>query len=444
MAFGFQIAEPNEALIVSGKKGKGDGSAEAQQYKIVPSGNRVFVIPILQRARNLPLDLHNALVPVECTTTQGIPVQIEGVVAFKVGSDNVSIANAAQRFLHDPDSMQDRVHEIFAGHIRGIVGSLTVEQLIRERESLTSQVLDATSTDMEVMGLKIDTLQIAGIRDPTGYIEKMAKPDLAKVDMAARIAQAASDREASEKEAENAAAVAEAQRSSRIRQAAAQAEVDKAQAEAAQAGPLAAAESEKAVVQKKTEVAELEASRTERELESTVKKPADAEAYRAKVEAQGQKDAAILRAEAEAETARRTGTAQAEIEKVQGEAQAAAREAQGLADAKVTQAQGEAEGNALKARAEGLAQNQEAVIGQQIAERLPDIVKAAASMFDNVEHMTVLNGAEGMAASLNSLLAVGGQIVATAREEFAKAATGAAEQESEPASIGVGNGGSTH
>src|SRR3954463_16484678 len=191
--FGFKIAEPNEALIVSGKRGGGDGAAESQQYRIVASGNRVFVWPVIQSARTLSLDLKQATVPVNCVTTQGIPVTIRGVVAFKVGSDNTSIANAAQRFLHDPTTMEARVHELFAGHIRGIVGSLTVEQLIRERESLTKEAREATGLDMEKMGLVIDSLQIAVIDDPSGYIENLSKPDIARVQMESRIAQAQRD-----------------------------------------------------------------------------------------------------------------------------------------------------------------------------------------------------------------------------------------------------------
>lgn len=394
--FGFKIAEPNEALIVSGKRGGGDGAAEAQQYKIVASGNRVFVWPVIQSAKTLSLDLKQATVPVNCVTTQGIPVTIRGVVAFKVGSDNTSIANAAQRFLHDPTTMEARVHELFAGHIRGIVGSLTVEQLIRERESLTKEAREATGLDMEKMGLVIDSLQIAEIDDPSGYIENLSKPDIARVQMESRVAQAQRDREASEKEAENSAKIAAAQRDSDIARAGFRSEVEAREAEAAQAGPLAAAQAQKAVVEQETEVATLRARQREQELIGEVQKPADASRYQREVEAEADKRAAILAAEAQAESTRQVGLAQAEVNRITGSA-----------EAEVIKAKGMAEGDALKSRADGLAHESEAVIGQQLADRLPDIVRAAAAAFDHVDNITMVNGAEGITESLVSIASVG-------------------------------------
>jgi flotillin len=331
-SWGFKIAEPNEALIVSGKRGKGSkGTDEVQQYRIVPSGERVFVWPVIQSARELGLDLNQLVADVNCYTTQGIPVRIRGVVAFKVGSDNASIANAAQRFLHDPDSMGQRVTEIFAGHIRGIVGGLTVEQLIRDRESLTKEAAEATGRDMEKMGLVIDTLQIAEVDDPSGYIENLSKPDIARVQMESRKAQAQRDMEASKAEQENAALIAQARRDSQIKQAALQAEVDKANAESAQAGPLADAQSRQAVVERETEIATLEAARREQQLIAEIRKPADAARYQAETEAEAMKRTSILRAEAEAAQARQVGEAQADAEKAKGLAEAAVIEARGKA-----------------------------------------------------------------------------------------------------------------
>lgn len=406
--FGFHIAEPNEALLVSGRKGKGQvaGVAESMRFKIV-TGDRVFVWPVIQSARVLNLDLRKAEVPVECHTTQGIPVAIVGVVAFKVGADFASIANAAQRFLENPDSMQDRVHELFAGHVRAIVGGLTVEQLIRERESLTAAAREATGNDMEKMGLVIDSLQIAQIGDPTGYIENLAKPQLATVNRDARLAEATTGREAAEREAEQNALVAEAQRRSEIKQAGAQAEVDRVKAEAAQAGPRADAEARKSVVETETQVAQLTAVLRERELEVEVRRPADAAAYAAAKTAEGERDARIRLAEAQAEETKRAGVAEADAQRLRG-----------LADAEVIKAKGEAEGDALQARADGLRENQEAVIGQQIAEQLPDIVRAAASAFENVDNMTILDGADGLQRAVQSIIAGAGEALKTARTQL--------------------------
>ena len=407
MAF-WEIAGPNEALIVSGKKGKGTAEVaeETMRYKII-TGDRTFVWPVLQSADRLSLDLRKATVPVSCYTTQGIPVVVTGVVAFKVGDDYASIANAARRFLQKEQTMEERVHELFAGHVRGIVGSLRVEDLIRDREALTKEAREATGHDMEKMGLIIDSLQIAEIDDPTGYIERMAAPQLAEVEKLARLAQANNNREASERESQQAALVAEAARASEIKQANAQAEVDRVKAEEEQAGPRADAEARKAVVEQQTQVAQLEAERRERELEAEVRRPADAEAYRLAKEAEGRRDAAIRVAEGEAEAVQVTGAAEAESEK-----------AKGLAKADVTRAQGEAEGDALAARGKALEQNQEAVIAQQLAERYPEIVSAMASAWDNVDSFTVLDGADGMTAAMASIMTSVGSAMDAARAQL--------------------------
>lgn len=420
MAFGFHIAEPNEALIVSGSKSRGPAEApESMKYKII-TGDRIFVWPIFQSVRNLSLDLRKADLTVKCVTTQGIPVDIRGVIAFKVGDDYPAIANAARRFLGKEDTMEDRVHDLFAGHVRGIVGSLTVEELIRDRERLTTEARDTTGTELEKMGLIIDSLQIAEIDDPTGYIENLAKPQLAEVERNSRIAQADNDRQAAEKEAQAGALKAAAMRESDIKQAGFRAEVDKANAEASQAGPLQEAESRRAVVEAETEIAALQAAQRERQLETEIKKPADAEAYRAQKIAEGSKQATILDAEATA----------AEREKI-GQAEAAAEKAKGLASAEVIKAKGEAEGDALKARADGLERNQDAVIGQQLAEQFPEIVKAAAAAFDNVDNMTVLNGADGVMTAMTSIITQGQQALNLARTGF---------QPQTPEPVAVANG----
>lgn len=425
MAF-FEIAGPNEALIISGKKGKGTAelAEESMRYKIV-TGDRAFVWPVLQASDRLSLDLRKATVPVSCYTTQGIPVVVTGVVAFKVGDDFGSIANAARRFLEKEHTMEERVHELFAGHVRGIVGSLRVEDLIRDREALTKEAREATGNDMEKMGLIIDSLQIAEIDDPTGYIERMAAPQLAEVEKLARVAQANNNREASERESQQAALVAEAARASEIKQAEAQAEVDRVKAEAQQAGPKADAEARKAVVEQQTQVAQLEAERRERELEAEVRRPADAEAYRLAKEAEGSRDAMIRQAEGRAEARKKEadadktkGIAEADIIKAKGEAGAEADKAHGMAEADVIRAKGEAEGTALEARGNALERNQEAIIAQQVAEQYPEIVRAMASAFDNVDSITLLDGADGMTNAMTSVLTSVGTALGMARGQL--------------------------
>src|SRR5207249_6291686 len=136
----------------------------------------------------------------DCVTHQGIPHGIRGVVIFKVGDDFTSIANSARRFLDQQNQMDQRVHNVFAGHLRAIVGNMTVEEMIRDREKLTALTRQSSGIEMEKLGLIVDSLQIQEIDDPTGYITNLARPHAAAVASQARIAQADADRAATESE----------------------------------------------------------------------------------------------------------------------------------------------------------------------------------------------------------------------------------------------------
>lgn len=394
----WRVAEPNEALIISGRRERvadGDGP----KFKIVTGGG-TFVIPGIQVVRKLYLDLNEADLAIDCVTTQGIPVQVKGVVIFKVGDQEQLISNAARRFLAKQDSMGLRVFNVFEGHLRSIIGCMTIEEMIRDREKLTSQVRTASGAEMEKLGLIVDSLQIKEIDDPTGYIRNLAQPHIASVQRDARIATAQSDQEATQAEAASRAIKAEAERDSSIKQAGFRAETEKATAISAQAGPLATAEAKRAVVVAETSVAELEAEREAKVLETTVRKPADAAAYRMVTEATAARDAAILKAEAEAAQAEKLGAAQAR-----------ATLARGTAEADVLRAKGEAEGAAIKARSDALAQNQEAVIAQQVAQALPDIVRAIAEPLGGIGNLTVLNGAEGVTSTFANVAAQAAAVV---------------------------------
>jgi uncharacterized membrane protein YqiK len=444
----WRVAEPNEALIISGSKhGEGLG------FRIV-TGRGTFVVPGMQAVRRLSLDLNEAELDVECVTSQGIPVHVKGVVIFKVGDDSTSIANAARRFLDQQKMMGQRVHNVFAGHLRSIVGGLTVEDMIRDRERLTGETRAASGAEMEKLGLIIDSLQIQEILDPTGYIKNLAAPHAAAVQRDARIAAAAADREATEAEQEASARKAEATRNSSIQQAGYQAEMDTAAARALQAGPLAQAASRQEVVVQETKVAELEAHRKEQQLQADVRKPADARAYETRTKADADRDARISAAEAlaketelkaaaeanrvkiaanaEAEATRARGLAAAEATKATGQAEAAAAEAKGLATAEAARALGLAEAEAIKARAAALAENQEAVVAQQLAENWPEIVKAGAEAFGNVEHMVLLNGADGMADMFAKALTMGGTGLGLARQ-LLSTMNGTPKEEPQPA-----------
>src|SRR5262245_22543077 len=417
--FFYKVAEPNEALIISGLRAHHgpEGDAAGLGFKIVV-GKGAWVIPGLQKVRRLSLDIHESELDLGCVTTQGIQVGVKAVVIYKIADDFQSIANAARRFLDQEDQMDIKVHRVFAGHLRSIVGNMTVEDLIRNREQLTRATRESSATEMQRLGLTIDSLQIQEIADHTGYIENVSMPEAARVTKEARIAQADADREATEREQEAEALKAAARSQSEIRQAEVMAEAQKAQARAEQAGPLAAATARQEVVVQETRVAELEAERTEQRLQAEVRRPADAEAYKMRTIAQGDRDAKISQAEAQArETELRAGAdakrvkleadAAATRTKQLGEAEAAATKATGLAEGDATRAKGLAEADAIRARAAALAENHEALIGQQVAEELPAIVGEAAKAFSSIGTMTVLNGAQGLGEVFSQVVGMG-------------------------------------
>ncbi len=405
----WRVAEPNEALIISGLRDKGiakDSSGDEMGFRIV-TGKGTLVVPGVQAVRRLSLDLHQADLQVDCVTHQGIPVHVSGTVIFKIGDDPGSITNAARRFLDQQDKMDQRVHNVFAGHLRSIVGSMTVEDMIRDREQLTARTREASGSEMTKLGLIIDSLQIQEIDDPTGYIKNLAMPHTAAVASAARIAQADADREATEREQQANALKAEAQRNAAIKEAGFQAEVDKANAEAAQAGPLAQASARQNVVEQETRTAQLEAAKQQQVLVATVIRPAEAKrdadiataqaASRvAELTAEGQAKRTTLEAEAKATATRATGLAEADATKARGMAEGEAIEARGLAEAKT-----------IKARAEALATNPEAVAMQSLAEHWPDVVREAAGAFAHVKNFTVLDGAAGVNRALMEVASTG-------------------------------------
>ncbi|MFF2410767.1 flotillin family protein [Streptomyces sp. NPDC058092] len=436
----WRVAEPNEALVISGSKHETEGLGQGMGFRIV-TGHGTLVLPGVQAVRKMSLDLNETELSVDCVTHQGIPLRVRGVVIFKVGDDFVSIANAARRFLDQQKMMPERLHNVFAGHLRSIVGGLTVEDMIRDREKLTGQTRAACGTEMEKLGLIVDSLQIHEIEDPTGYIKNLAMPHAAAVQRDARIAQAEANRRATEAEQQAAARMSEATRDSEILQAGYQAERDKAAASSRQAGPLADAAARQEVVVQETRVAELEAHRREQQLQADVRKPADAQAYEKRTLAEGERDARISAAEAkaretelaavaeanrvktaalaEAEATKARGAAAATATRATGEAEAAADRAKGLALAEANRAKGLAEAEAIKARASALAENQEAVVAQQLAEKWPEIVEAGAGAFSSVDHMVLLNGADGLSDMFAKALTMGGTGLGLARQLLA-------------------------
>jgi uncharacterized membrane protein YqiK len=435
--FLYKVAEPNEALIISGLRAHHgpEGDAAGLGFKIVV-GKGAWTMPLFQKVRRLSLDIHETELDLECVTTQGIRVGVKAVVIYKIADDYASIANAARRFLDQEEQMDVKVHNVFAGHLRSIVGTMTVEDLIRNREALTKATRESSSNEMQRLGLTIDSLQIQEIEDQTNYIDNLAQPEAARVAKDARIAQAAADREATEREQEADALKVAARSASQIKQAEASAEAQRAQAQAEQAGPLAAATARQQVVVQETKVASLEAERVEQTLQAEVRRPADAEAYKKRTIAEGERDARISQAEAGAKEVELKAGADAKRVKLEaeanatrteqiGRAEASATQAKGLAEGEAVKAKGLAEADAIKARADALAANQDAVIGQQIAEQLPQIVGEAAKAFGAIGNMTVLNGAEGVGQLFSQVLGMGAAAIPMLRSVIDQTQNGA-------------------
>jgi flotillin len=292
--FFWHVPKPNEALLISGSKHR---DPAGPQFRIV-TGHGCFVLPVKQRANSLSLALQEAEIVEEVVSKQGIRLQMRAVAVFKVGDDPQSIANAARRFLSEQRRMEELVGRVFAGHLRSIVGGLTVEEIIRERDRVAQEIKDGSHPEMEKLGLVVDSLQIQEVEDVSGYITNLAAPHAAAVASQARIAQAAADQDAAQREQEAERNKAEYERQTRVAQAGFKAEVDRAQAQAAQAGPLSQAKASQEVIQEQTALAQRQADLAAQKLVADVEKPADAEAYRIRKLAEAERDAMQLRAEA--------------------------------------------------------------------------------------------------------------------------------------------------
>lgn len=374
----YKVAGANEAIVVAGSRGAKvhdeRGQAISQPgdkgVKVVVGGGTI-VMPLLNRVGKLKLTARQINVQLsDAVTSQGIKVQVQGVATFKIGRDVESLRNAAERFLDaKPEQVDSIVKNVLEGSLRSIVGTLTIEELIRDRQKLLQQVQDAAKGDLATSGLQIDAFTIQSFSDESNYIELLGQQSVATVERDARMAKASADQQAAVREAEAQQVKISAGRDVSLREAETKTQVAAAQARADQSGPLAMAEAQQEVVRKQTELAELEAQRKEKELLSSTVKPAAAEAQAVIARAEGDKRSKIAAAEAEAETTRLEGGAEAQIVLTKGEAEA----------------------KALALRADAYKQFNEAAIIQTVLTALPDIVRAAAEPMSHIGSLTVLS-----------------------------------------------------
>ena len=386
----YKVAGANEALVVSGQR---DKEPDGRKNLKVVRGGGVVVLPLVHKVGLLKLTARQINVHLaDAVTRQGIKVAVQGVATFKIGADDESIRNAAERFLDAREEEVDSiVKNVLEGSLRSIVGTLTVEELNLDRMKFQQAVQDAAKGDLATSGLQIDSFTIQAIRDESGYMELIGQQETARRERDARMAKAAADQEAAVREAEAEQVKINAQRDVALRRAETETQTAAAEARAAQAGPLAEAEATQEVTRKQTELAQLEAARTQQELVATTVRPAEAEAEAQIRRAEGAKGAAIATAQGEAERVKLAGEAQARVVEMTAEATAKQTTLEGNAEAGIVLSKGEAEAKALALRAEAYRQFNEAAIIQTVLSMLPDIVRAAAEPMSHIDSLTVLS-----------------------------------------------------
>ncbi|MXX48769.1 MAG: flotillin family protein [Chloroflexi bacterium] len=394
----IQTVGPNEALV---RSGGGD------QPKVVVGG-RTLVIPIFHRSQRLPLSVMTLHVKTENVYTgEGVAVSVDGVAQVKVARSEEAIRTAAQQFLGKTElEVQDVPLQTLEGHQRAILGTLTVEEIYRDREKFASQVRTVASPDLAGMGLEIVSFTIRDIKDPGGYLDALGVRRTAEVRRDATIGQAEAERDAgirsAEAKREQEAAtfeaetrIAESERGYNVQKAAYDQEVNARQAEAELADELQRAKTQQEIRReeveievveraKQIELQQQEIQRRERELEATVRKPAEAERYRLETIAEGNRNAVVAEAAADADATRLQGEAQAEVIRLTGQAEAEAIEAKGAAEAA-----------AMKLKAEAWKQYGEAAVIQQVLETLPAVAEAVAQPLARTDRIVMFGGGDG-------------------------------------------------
>ena len=427
---------PNEALIISGRQRtmQTPQGARAVGFRIV-KGGATFVWPVFEEAQRISLEIMTIDVKTpEIYTSTGVPVMVDGVAQVKVKSDETSIATAAEQFLSKTRAeMMEVALQTLEGHLRAIVGTLTVEEIYKNRDKFAQEVQQVAATDLLLMGLEIISFTLRDIRDNQGYLEALGKPRIAQVRRDAIIAQSQADSEATQKSAlanqagaevklAADAKISEAQRDLQMKQADYAASVNQKKAESDLAYDLQKFTTAQLVKEQELKVMIVEKERQidlqgkeivrrEKELEATIRKPADAEQYRIRTiaegtqfklmtEAKGQAEAQKLLGVGAADAEKAKGLAAADVERATGLAQADVERAKGLAEAEVIKAKGEAEAQAMQRKAEAWSKYNEAAVMQMLIEKLPEVVRAVAEPLSKTDKITIIStGGDGLGAS---------------------------------------------
>ncbi|MCA9804272.1 MAG: flotillin family protein [Cyanobacteria bacterium HKST-UBA02] len=424
----YQKCGPNEAMIISG------GSSKP---KVIVGGG-TLVIPMLQQKDILSLEVMTIEVRSNAPmiTRNGVPIYVQGVAQIKVKGDDISIETASEQFLgKDDDEIRLIAHETLMGHLRAIMGTMTVEQLIDSFDSFAQRVAEVSITDLAKMGLTCVSFTIKEINDDVGYLEALGKKQTAEAKRSAaigeaeatketQIAQANATRDAQIAQAnaaeEGAKAklladtrVAEASKNFQVNQAKYQAEVAEEKAQSDMMYDIRKAKSQQQLVeenqkikiveaQKEVELQTVEVQKRQVALEAETIKPAEAEQKRVKLLAQAEQDkrrilaegdaqALELKARGEANAVRIKAEAEAEAARAMGLAEAEADRARGLAQATIIAARGQAEAEAMAKKAEAFKQYNDAAMASMVIEKLPELVAAAAQPLSKIGNVTLLS-----------------------------------------------------
>ncbi len=422
----YKTVSPDEALIVTGA---GLGSKNSQtdhsgrKIKIVRGGG-TYVLPIFQQARRLSLLTHKLEVttPEVVYTSQGVPILADGVAIIKVGSSIEDVATAAEQFLgKPPQALEAEATEVLEGHLRAIMGGMTVEEVYRNRDKFAQQVQETAAMDLKKMGLQIVAFTIKDVRDPHGYLEALGRPRIAAVKREAEIAEAQAFRDARVQKAiadeESLKAeilrdtrVAEASRDKELQVAAFKRDQDMAKAEADQAYFIQEARSKQVAVEeqmrvelvkkeREIDIEEKEIRRREKQYDSEVKKKADAERYAVEQQAEATKARAMREAEALQYRIEAEARASAEQRRLEGAAIADAERARGTAEADVIRLRGLAEAEAKEKLAEAFQKFGEAAVLDIVVKMLPELAGRIAAPMSNIDKVTVVDTGNGSGAA---------------------------------------------
>jgi flotillin len=362
----------------------------------------------------------------EVYTSKGVPVKVDGVAQVKVKGDDISIATAAEQFLSKgTEEIKNIAMQTLEGHLRAILGTMTVEEIYQNRDAFASKVQEVAAGDMANMGLAIVSFTIRDIRDTQGYLDALGKPRIAQVKRDAQIAQAEADRDAMIKSSQAGQAgqeakfaadtkIAEAKRDYEMNLADYNASVNqkKAQSELAydlqkfKTNQLVKAEEVQVAIvekQKQIDLQQQEILRKQRELEATVQRPADAERYKVETLATARKFQLETEAAGAAAAQKATGFANAEVVQATGTAEAEANKARGLAEASVIEAQGLATAEAMRKKAESFKEYNQAAIIELIVAALPQIAGQISAPLAKTEKMVIINGGNGPGGGASKL-----------------------------------------